>query len=79
LGKCFQHRYLSSSNVDDNKEKETSDFLSSLGYKDAELQKGMKDALKGVFGAKIAVSHLKSLGNEGKQIFFCFLYSDCFI
>eukprot|EP00555_Chaetoceros_dichaeta_P005527 CAMPEP_0198256722 /NCGR_PEP_ID=MMETSP1447-20131203/6554_1 /TAXON_ID=420782 /ORGANISM="Chaetoceros dichaeta, Strain CCMP1751" /LENGTH=235 /DNA_ID=CAMNT_0043943421 /DNA_START=304 /DNA_END=1011 /DNA_ORIENTATION=- len=59
----------SSRNDDDDDDEEEVDpsieYLTSLGHKDARLQEGMKDALKGVFGNNIAVSHLKSLGEEG--------------
>jgi hypothetical protein len=40
-------------------------YLNSLGYTDPALQKGMTDALKGVFGQTITVDNIKSLGDKG--------------
>lgn len=41
-------------------------YLSSIGYTDPALQKGMTDALKGVFGQTITVDNIKSLGEQGE-------------
>jgi hypothetical protein len=41
-------------------------YLNSIGYTDPALQKGMTDALKGVFGQTITVDNIKSLGEQGE-------------
>jgi len=71
IGSNATQRFSSSSthNDDDDDDEDevdpSTEYLNSLGYKGVRLQEGMKDALKGVFGNNIAVSHLKSLGEEG--------------
>jgi len=70
IGNDATQQFSSSSRNDDDDDDEEEvdpsiEYLTSLGHKDARLQEGMKDALKGVFGNNIAVSHLKSLGEEG--------------
>lgn len=45
----------------------TEEYLSTLGYKDARVQDGMKNALKAVFGNNVTVAHMKNFGNEGKK------------
>ena len=52
--------------INKKKEQSTAEYLSSLGYIDKEIQKGMKDALKAVFGSNITVANLKSLGTNGE-------------
>ena len=61
----FQNRSLSfdKKNGDSSSDK----YLTSLGYSNTNVQEGMKDALKGVFGNKITVDNLKSLGAPGLE------------
>ncbi len=67
----IQHKQILSlryfANDRKNEEETTEQYLRSLGYNDAEVQNGMKDALKSAFGNNITVSHLKSLGKDGEQ------------